>query len=258
MEKRLIRSGLLLGLVVLLFVSGCAKKQLRPTEERVKKDASLEELTVLYRLRREEWNGFKGLLEITTETRREGRHTFQATWLLQGGQTRIRGFDILGGTLFELRLAGSQVVLTLAAERRTIETSRREFESQPGAAMPIGSLALLDWVNRGAIPEATPPLLPVLEKGEERFFLYLLKPFPEKGILEEKISIERTAFRVDRVETFDLEGSRRAVVTFDDYRKVGGREFPFDVQGEERGEKISLRFKEVSPLPRASAEKGLK
>ena len=244
----MVRSWFFLGLVVLLLVSGCAKKEIRPVEEAVKKDASLEELLTFYQLRRQEWNGFKGLLEIAADSQRQGRHTFQASWVFQEGQTRIRGFHLLGGTLFELRLAGPEVTLHLPSERRTIEATRDEFEEQIQGAVPIGSPALIDWVNRGGLPDPTPPLIPALEKGEDRFILYLLRGMPGKAVLQEKIWIERTAFRVERVEIFDSVGARRARFNFNDYRRVGQHDFPFEVRGESEGEKVTLRFKEVSSI----------
>lgn len=243
----MVRSGFRLALVVWLLVSGCAKKEIRPTDEAVKKDASLEELLTHYQLRHQEWNGFKGLLEIAADSKRQGRHTFQASWVFQEGQTRIRGFNLLGGTLFELRLAGPVVTLHLPAERRTIEASREEFEEEIQAAIPIGSLALIDWVNRGGIPDPAPPSLPALEKGK-RFILYLIRALPGKAVLEEKVFIERTAFRVERVERFDLMGERRGRLIFGDYRKVGGHDFPFEIRGESEGERVTLRFREVSPI----------
>lgn len=244
----MVRSWFGLGLVVVLLLSGCVKKEIRPTGEALKKDASLEELLSLYQLRRQEWNGFKGLVEVTADSKRQGRHTLQASWVFQGGQTRIRGFNLLGGTLFELRLSGPMVTLHLPSEHRTIEATRDEFEEQIQTAVPIGSPALIDWVNGGGTPDPTPPALPALEKGEERFTLYLLRVLPGKAVLQEKIWIERTAFRVERVEIFDVSGKRRAALTFGDYRKVGKTDFPFEVRGESAGEKVTLHFKEVSSI----------
>lgn len=241
----MVRRGCLLCLVVLLFVSGCAKKQIRPTEGEVKKDASLEELLSYYQLRHQDWNGFKGLLEVTADSQRQGRHTFQASWVFQNGETRIRGFNLLGGTLFELRLVGPKVVLQLPSEHRTIEATRDKFEEQIQAVVPIGSPALIDWVNQGGIPNPTPPLLPALEKQEDRFILYLLRVLPGKAVLQEKVWIERTAFRVEQVELFDSIGARHALLTFGDYRKLGPRDFPFEVHGESEGANVTLRFKEV-------------
>ncbi|WDT74202.1 MAG: hypothetical protein MPW16_13150 [Candidatus Manganitrophus sp.] len=243
----MVRSWFRLALVMLLLVSGCAKKEIRPVDEAVKKDASLEELLTLYQLRRQEWSGFKGLLEITADSERQGRHTFQASWVHRNGETRIRGFNLLGGTLFELRMAGPRVILHLPSEQRTIEATREEFEEEVRTAIPIGSLALIDWVNRGAVPDTAPPSLPALEKGKDRFILYLLRALPGKAVLEEKIWIERTAFRLERVERFAMMGERSGRLIFGDYRKVGRQEFPFEVRGESEGEKVTLRFREVSP-----------
>lgn len=232
---------------MLLLVSGCTK-EIRPDGEAVQRDASLEELLTHYQLRRQAWTGFKGLVEITADSKRQGRHTFQASWVFQEGQTRIRGFNLLGGTLFELKMAGPMVTLHLPSERRTIEATREEFEEEIQTAIPIGSPALIDWVNRRGLPDPAPPLLPALEKEKDRFILYLLRALPGKAVLEEKISIERIAFRVERVELFDIMGARRARLIFGDYRKVGQQDFPFEVRGESEGEKVTLRFREVSPL----------
>lgn len=244
----MVRSWFCLALVVLLFVSGCAKKEIRAVEEAAKKDASLEELLTHYQLQRQERNGFKALVEITADSQRQGRHSLQASWVFQNGETRIRGFNLLGGTLFELRLAGPMVTLHLPSERRTIEATREEFEEEIQGAIPIGSPALIDWVNRGGLPDPAPPSLPALEKGKDRFVLYLMRALPGKAVLEEKIFIERTAFRVERVERFDLLGVRRARLTFSAYGKIGQHDFPFEVRGESEGEKITLRFREVSPV----------
>jgi hypothetical protein len=233
---------------MLLLVSGCGKKEIRAVEEAVKRDASLEELLTHYQLRRQAWSGFKALVEITADSKHQGRHTFQASWAHQNGETRIRGFNLVGGTLFELRLAGPSVTLHLPSERRTIEATREEFEEEVQAAVPIGSLALIDWVNRRGLPDPTPPSLPALEKGKERFILYLIRALPGKAVLEEKIRIERTAFRVERVERFDRIGAQRGRLFFDDYRKVGQHDFPFEVRGESEGEKVTLRFREVSSI----------
>lgn len=244
----MVRSWFCLGLVMLLLVSGCAKKEIRPDGEAVKKDASLEELLTHYQLRRQAWTGFKGLVEITADSQRQGRHTIQASWVFQDGETRIRGFNLLGGTLFELRLAGPMVTLHLPSERRTIEATRSEFEQEIQGAIPIGSPTLIDWVNRSGLPDPAPPSLPALEKGKDHFILYLLRALPGKAILEEKISIERTAFRVERVDLFDIMGARRARLIFGDYRKVGQQDFPFEVRAESEGEKVALRFREISPM----------
>ncbi|MBI3802293.1 MAG: hypothetical protein HY282_00835 [Nitrospirae bacterium] len=248
----LFHSGLLLGLIGLLLLSGCLKKQVRPSEEKLKKDASLEELLSLYQLRRQEWSGFKGLAEITAESRRQGRHTVQASWTARKDSTEIRGFNLLGGTLFDLRVTDPLITLQIPSERRKIEATRDAFKEEIGAAIPIGSLDLIDWVSEGAVPKGVPPLFPALEKGEDFFILSLLRVLPEKAVLVEKIWIERTAFQVTRVAIFDFTGAPRAELTFGDYRKVGGRELPFEVQAEGHGEKVLLHFKELRPLSPSS------
>lgn len=235
----------LFGLLLLLFSTGCTK-QIRKAETLPKKDASLEELLFLYDLRLEEVPDFKGLIDVRTDSGKQGRHSFRASLASQQGQLRLTGFNLFGGTLFDLRLAGSALSLTIPSERRTIQSTREEFEEMARADLPIGSLDLLTWVERLGIPDISPPLVPALEKGEDFFVLYLFTLDGQVAALQEKVWIERTAFLVKRVETYDPTGLPRGVLRFEEYRKVGALDFPFLIEGENRGEKVAIQFMEVS------------
>lgn len=232
---------------LLLLSVGCTK-QIRPEGEAVKKDASLEELLNLYRLRREELPGFKGLMQVTAHFPQQGRHTFQATIRSEGDQIRFRVLNLFGGTLFDMMIDGPAVSFTLPSEKKKFEGTLDELEEQIQTEIPPGSLDLLDWLSRAGIPDVESPLIPALEKGEDLFILYLFITDGREAQLVEKVWIERTAFRVKKVETFEASGAVGGVMTLDDYRSVGGHDFPFSVDGESRGEKISARFKEISIL----------
>jgi len=233
---------------VLLFLSVGCTKQIRPEGEAVKKDASLEELLDLYQLRREELPGFKGLMDVTANFPQQGRHTFQATLRSEGDQIRFRVLNLFGGTLFDLMIDGPAVSFTFPSEKKKFEGTLDELEDRIQNDIPPGSIDLLDWLSRAGIPDIESPLIPALEKGEDRFILYLFITDGRKAQLVEKVWIERTAFRVRRVETFEASGAVGGVMTLDDYRNVGGHDFPFSVDGESRGQKISARFKEISIL----------
>jgi hypothetical protein len=238
------------GLLALSLSAGCGR-QIRPSQEIVKKDASLEELLTLYQLRREAADGFKGLMSVTADFPKQGRHTAQATVFSIDDQIRFRVFNLFGGTLFDLTMDGP--VVSWTAEGKTFEGSRAELEEAPPAEIPLGSIELLDWVGKGGLPKIAPPDIPALEKGENFFILYLFTVDRGKGYLKEKIWIERTAFWVKKVETFDSSGARRGMITLDDYRKVKGREFPFVIEGQSQGQKVTLNFKEISLSPPATS-----
>ncbi|HLG21926.1 MAG TPA: hypothetical protein VI382_03865 [Candidatus Manganitrophaceae bacterium] len=247
------RRGLLVILILsslssTLLSTGCVRR-VSPAPEGVKNDASLEELLNLYYFRRDMIDGFKGLVKVSSNSPRRGSQSFLANWASQGEETRIQGFDFLGRTLFDLRLAGPSVSLSIPSERRVFEGGRDAFEEMAEKEIPLGSIGLIDWVGQAGIPALSDALLPALEKGDDFFILYLFKPGVGKGILDQKIWIERTKFWVKRVEGFDPTGARRSVLTLDDYRKVGTFYFPFDIRGESRGEEVALHFQEVNITP---------
>jgi hypothetical protein len=242
-----VRYGFAVVSILLLLSEGCTK-QIRPEKEVIKKEASLEELLTLYRIRREAVPDFKGLMEVTANFPQKGRHTFQATVRSQGDQIRFRVFNLFGGTVFDLMMDGPAVSFTIPSEQRTFEGTHDELEAQIQTEIPPGAIDLLEWIGRGGVPEIEPPFIPALEKGDDFFILYLFTTNGRRANLVEKIWIERTAFRVKRVERFDASGAIGAVMALEEYRKVGGHDFPFLIEGESRGEQISVKFKEISPL----------
>lgn len=238
--------------VFLLLSVGCTK-QIRPENEVVKKDASLEELLNLYRLRRDALPGFKGLMQVTANFRQQGRHTFQATVRSEGEQIRFRVLNLFGGTLFDLMMDGPAVSFTIPSEKKKFEGTLEELEDRVQNEIPPGAIDLLDWLSRAGVPDVEPPLIPALEKGDDFFIIHLFITDGRKAQLVEKIWIERTAFRVKKVETFEASGAVGGVMTLDDYRNVGGHDFPFSVDAESRGEKISARFKEISLISKETS-----
>lgn len=244
-----IRQLALLGLLCLFVLSACTK-QIKSTPVEVKQDASLEELLSLYQQRLKMNAQIKALVKVDADLGPRGRHTIQATWSSSQEQIHLRGFNLFGGTLFELDVAAASFSLKTPSDPQAFEADLDFYEEVAGRQIPFGSLDLLRWVQRGGLPDTTFPKIPVIEKGEDVFVLYLFTLFEGRAILEEKVFIERTAFRVTRVELFEHTGLRNGVIELNEYRVVDGREFPFSVKGTSGSEVMRLTFKEVSfPSP---------
>jgi len=225
--------------------SGCIK-QLPPKPERPLKDASIESLLMLFQARLKEIGPFKALMEISGDFGARGQHRFQAAFRSEGRKSRIRGFDLFGGTLFELRLDDRFFSLKLPSEPLALEAELEQFEALAGEKIPFGSLDLLSWLKRGGIPDIRLQDIPALEKRPEDFILYLFSVSGGMARLHQKISIERSDFRVTKVELFDPSGLPRGLLTFEDYRKLQGRALPFSVRGVSGGVSLSMKFLEAS------------
>ena len=239
----------LLGMVCLFVLSACTK-QIKSTPVEVKQDASLEELLSLYSQRLKMNSTIKALVKVDADLGPRGRHTIQSTWRSSQEHIHLRGFNLFGGTLFELDVTTASFSLKMPSDPQAFEADLDFYEEVAGRQIPFGSLDLLRWVQRGGLPDTTFPKIPVIEKGEDLFVLYLFTLFEGRAILEEKMFIERTAFRVTRVELFEHTGLGNGVIELNDYRVVDGREFPFSVKGTSGSEVMRLTFKEVSfPSP---------
>lgn len=234
--------------VILFFLLSACTKQVRPTPPHgvQKRDISLEELLDLYQKRLDGKKRLKALMEVRADLSDRGIHRFQSSWHSHGDQIEIRGFDLFGGTLFDLGLNGSVFSITIPSEQKHFEGNLELFDEMAGEKIPFGSLDLIDWVKRRGIPELTTAQVPAIEEREESFILYLFTSERGRGILQQKIWIERTAFRVKKVELFDRAGKRRGMVELNDYRRIDGSDFPFSIRGFSQKATIALRFREVS------------
>lgn len=247
MKKALSTSTILfLGLVCLFTLSACSSKQIRPTLDIPKKDASLEELLSRYQQHAKMHSNIKALVKIETDLGERGHHSIRATWHSTRDLIQLRGFSLLGGDLFRLDIDDTSFSLKTPADPQTFEADLDLFEEVAGKQIPFGSIDLLRWVQRGGLPDTAFPKIPVLEKRENHFIIYLFSVFEGRAILVDKLFIERTTFRIKRVELFDHTGVRRGLIKLDDYRLVEGREFPFLVTGIAGNGVITLKFEEVS------------
>ncbi len=236
---------LLMGMAFFFFLAACTK-QIKPTPSTPKQDATLEELLSLYKQRLSRNTPMKALMQVDADLGARGRHSIQSAVHASKAAVQVRGFNLFGGTLFDLKVDALSFSLKTASEPMPFEAELDFYEDLAGRQIPFGSLDLLRWVQRGGVPDTDFPKIPMLEKGEVFFTLYLFTVTQGRAVLEEKMFIERSAFRVTRVELFDVTGFRRGIIELNDYRMINGNPFPFSVKGTGRGEAIHLTFKEVS------------
>jgi len=247
----------LLWILVLIFLPYGCTKQIRPAPTAFRKDTSLETLLKRYQNHLEPEFGIKALMEVKAQRPHQGGYSFLASWHSKEDTIRIRGFNLFGGTLFELQLEDPVFILSIPSEKNKLVAPLDELGQLSGGKIPFGSLELLEWVRRGGVPLVAESVIPALEKGEHFFILYLFTVEQGRARLREKIWIEQTAFWAKKVELFDRTGLRRGVILLEDYRRVGSRHFPFSVRGTTGDETVSLNFREVSwimPLQNGPSE----
>ncbi|VAX32935.1 hypothetical protein MNBD_NITROSPIRAE01-1406 [hydrothermal vent metagenome] len=250
MKHSLLQSKIiLLGLLCFITLSACSGKQIKTTSPIPKQDASLQELLSLYQQRSEMNSNIKALVQVNADLGTRGHHKIQSVWQSSKDTIHLRGLNLFGGDLFRLDIDATSFSLKTAADPQALEADLEFFHEIAGRQIPFGSIDLLRWVQRAGLPDTAFPKIPVLEKSETHFTIYLFSIFEGHAILIDKIIIERSAFRVKRVELFDHTGLRRSIIELDDYRRVDGRDFPFSVKGITGNEIITLNFKEVSFPP---------
>ncbi len=243
---------LFMSMALFFFLAACTK-QIKATPV-VKQDATLQELLSLYKQRLSRNTPMKALLKVDADLGARGRHSFQSAVHSSIRDIHLRGFNLFGGTLFDLTVNDRSFSLKTASDPKPFEADLDFYEEMAGRQVPFGSLDLLRWVQRMGVPETAFPKIPMLEKGEAFFTLYLFLVYQGQAHLEEKVFIERGAFRVTRVELFDPSGLRRGTIELGNYQNVSGRDVPFSIKGQGGGEVIDLSFKEVS-FPQNSSGK---
>ncbi len=245
-QNRLRLRVISLGLLCLLTLSACAGKQTKTIVTTPKQDASLEELLSLYQQRSKMNRNIKALVQVDAKLGARGHHKIQSIWQSSKEDIHLRGLNLFGGDLFRLHIDATSFSLKTPAEPQALEADLEFFHEIVGKQIPFGSIELLRWVQRGGIPDTAFPKIPVLEKRDNDFIIYLFSVFEGRAILLDKLIIERNAFRIRRVELFDHTGLRRGIIELDDYRSVEGQDFPFSVKGITDDKTITLTFKEVS------------
>jgi hypothetical protein len=228
-------------LCLLILLSGCTRF-IRSTPD--VGEVSLSTLLAHYQSKRDALPpGFRALLFVSADTASSGRHTVPARWK-SGDQTEIEGFSLFGNTLFKLTLTESHLTATLP-DTRVISVAREEMD-RPFSKSAITfseAVALINWVNAAAIPDFSQPEVSRLQWQEGLLLLNGGERHPP-----EQFWIDPVSFHIMRIERLHPDGRPQSLVTFDDYRNMGGVDFPFLVNAEADGHHITLKFREVIPL----------
>lgn len=225
-----------------LFPVGC-ERTIRPTSDtHIKKDATLEELLALYDLRFRELSSLKGLARVEVTTPSIGKQGFQAAlYLTRPDGFRMRGFNLFGGTLFELEYQEGENRLFIPGEEHTVGMDELLGPSGP---LPPGFSDFL------GIPQVVSPEIPVLEKKEEHFYLMMVEVKPDQlPQLKKKFVIERSNFHVEQAIYYSPSGFPEVTLSYEDFREVQEFLLPFKVTGESPYGEARLRFMEMVANP---------
>lgn len=158
----------------------------------------------------------------------------------------VHGLDPLGRDLFVLNAEGEHVTLRRDAAAPVLVGSE-VIESE--LAPLVGPLRVTDVLRvlGASHGVALDPLQPTaLERGDDRYTLYVLVTDGGQTRLERKIAFERTRFLPVGEEWFDADGSPRMRLQFDHYREVGGAWRPFLVSAEGESGVLRVEFHEWS------------
>ncbi len=214
------------------------------------KDPSLEELLSLYQQETKAIPPLKGLMKATLTDKVE--KGFWAKWRSRNGAIEIDGYNLFGGTLFNLKVAGSEIAL--ASSENNFKGNREalaQYLATHHSEIRMEWVSLLDTIARGGLPDFTQPDRPILEKEDNHIVLSFVNGHDH---LTRKVWIERNHLRVSRAIFFNGEGHQNAIMLFDDYRRVDKTLFPFSIRMEARGEhetdrrQMEIVFKELKAL----------
>jgi hypothetical protein len=230
-------------------IAGCAAH--RPAvevEALPKREATLPELERLL-AERAEVEAYRAL--VTFEVSRGGRSgSVKGTVRYEPPKTfEVRGLDPLGGDLFVLNAEGEHVTLR-RDDAAPVLVGAETIDS--GLAPWAGSIRVTDvlLVLGASHGVALDPFEVVaLERGEDRYTLYVLVVDGGRARLDRKILLERTRFLPVSEEWFDADGSRRMRVEFDRYREVRGTWRPFLVTASSDAGLLRIEFHELASGP---------
>ena len=246
-----------LGLIlILILIAGCGPRY-KAAPETPLLSASLEELVDRLNERERSIRTLRALLTIRSTGRPGVTGSLSFSRSSAGGppSLRLKGFDPLGGTLFDLISAGDRVWISVPVERRVFEGALEEFNDP---SLPVRADDIQQLVLAAVGPWIEPGELPVLERLETMYLIHLIRVSGTEGRLTKRLWFERGRLRLIRAEWFG--GDKRsdhgedgagAVVEFDDYQVRSGIDWPGriavtrskDASDEAAG--LRLEFREV-------------
>jgi hypothetical protein len=188
----------------------------------------------------------KGLMKVTFDDKFYKK--FWARWS-SGATIQMEGFDLLGGTLFELEMEGDQIALITG--KGDFYGSRDQFREQlkekENRSIRVEWLTLFDWIARAGLPPCDlfqeKPTGVRVEEQETHLTLHFVEA--ETAIPIQTVQVNRATLRITEATLFDPQGEVSAKVWLNDYRSVEKAVFPFLIKMEARGKKMEIVFKEL-------------
>ena len=242
---------MVLSVVALPRVSGCAL--FAPREEVRLKQATVEELTALLSQREAAIQTMKGLFSakvrggiIPIASRVEG-----ALYYRRPNAMRLRGFNAVGGELFEFVQAGDQFRLRLPTMGRVLSGSPSDMSEMGKLARPF---QLSVWAMGGMLGTGTiakDETVVLVEEGD-RYRLEVFGPSSSGAqLMRRQLWFERQALHVVREDRLTESGAVEATIQYEDFRAIGdGRLLrPFKIlleDGKGQGS-VQVTFHEMTP-----------
>lgn len=204
----------------LFFLGACAPKLVKPT---IYREATLEELIEFIQAREAKVKTIRASLRMGFRDleKKGSQHCLGVLVFERPDRFRIKGYPQMGPTLFEVVSDGKSLWVYIPKEGKAYlsqdlkkRTSKTDFNLQDlRSAFSVAEVLNQPDVNK------------FLEKREKEYILYLVK----KRLLE-KIWIERSKFLVTEIQRFDKDGSSALDVSFEEYQKINGIDFPEKVR----------------------------
>ena len=241
-------------LLALLLLPSCtlnrATVQPTPFLQKGGKRLTLNQLLALVEERERAMRGFKALVQISTQEKRNpGESLTGSLFFESGGAWRFRGFDLIGRTVVDLLITreGFQIFLPRQGEHfmGTLDQIQ-PLHFNSGLPSPRHLLTLMNSLG----PLFLEPLeIPMLEEQSDRYLLYLLLLQGSQASLKRKIWFEGEHLDLQREELFDSDGRLETVLSFEGHRDVAGFRRPHRVTAQEGERTVTLTFEEIEMNP---------
>ena len=207
-------------ILFLLFSSACAPRYIEPP---IYREATLEELIELIQAREGEVKTIRTSLKMGFKDleKKSSQHCLGVFLFEKPDRFRVKGYPQIGPTLFEVVSDGESLWVYVPKEGR-VYLSQDLKKGTPAADFDFQDLRSAFSVAEILKP---PDVSKFLEKGEKEYILYLVK----RRLLG-KVWVERSEFLVTKMERFARDGSLALEVSFAEYQKINGIDFPEKVE----------------------------
>ena len=215
------KKWLLRLLILFLFLLGaCAPRYVKPT---IYREATLEELIELIQKRENRIKTIKASLRMGFRDleKKGSQHCLGVFVFEKPDRFRIKGYPQMGPTLFEIVSDGESLWVYIPKEGKVYLSQDLKKDT------PETNFNFQDLRSAFSVAEVInqPDVNKFLEKRGKEYILYLTK----KRLLG-KVWIERRDFLIIKIQRFDKDGSLALEVSFDEYQKVDGIDFPKEMR----------------------------